>query len=91
MFIGNKGNSIQSAKEIQGVSVVKKIAQQIGDEIQEPSAIPGQKTLNKFTVLTRVLRTMNEKQIEEAGKELYYPLSRASASSSSDARKHQAW
>ena len=91
MFIGNHGNSIQASKEVNGVSVVKKIAQQIGQEVQAPSAIPGQKTLNKFTVLTRVLRTMDHKQMEEATKDLYFPLSRASSSSSSDSQKYHAW
>lgn len=91
VFIGNQGNNIQSAKEIQGVSVVKKIAQMIGSEMQSLSAIPGQKTLTKYTIMTEVLRTMNAKQIEEATRELYFPLSRASSSSSNDAQKYQAW
>jgi len=70
---------------------VKKIAQQIGQEMQAPSAMPGQKSLNKFTLMARVLRTMNAKQMEEASRELYFPLSKASSSSSSDAQKYQAW
>nr|UJZ92574.1 vitellogenin [Scaphoideus titanus] len=91
MFVGNQGNSIQAAKEINGVAVVKKISYEIGKEVQAASAIPGQKTLEKFTVLSRVLRTMNLKQMEEASKELYFPLSKASSSSFGDTQKHQAW
>lgn len=90
-FIANQGNSVQSSKDLRVVSVVKKIAQQIGVEVQTPTAIPGQKTLYKFTIIAGLVRTMSAKQIEDASKELYYPLSRALSSSPSDAEKYQAW
>lgn len=90
-FIGNKGNSIQSAKQVNGVSVARKLAQEIAEELRNPASMPKKGTLSKFDMLARAIRTMDAKQIEEAARELYYNPAKASSHSQEDAQKSQAW
>lgn len=70
-FIGYKGHSVQDSKEINVNQVVRKTAEQIGQQLQNPNQIPKQNTLERFTILTRVISTMNVKQLEQATQELY--------------------
>lgn len=91
MFIGNGGNSIKSSKSVKPVVSAARAARIISQEIQNPSSMPGQQTLNKFSILIQVLKTMSSKQMRDVTKELYSPLSNSSSSSSPDALNHTSW
>ncbi|KAF6216357.1 hypothetical protein GE061_000698 [Apolygus lucorum] len=84
-------NSIQASKQIDGVQIVQKLAKQIGAEVQQPNAIPGDNTLSKFEIMARVIRTMSADQLKKATEHIYYPYSKASPKSSQDAQSYQAW
>lgn len=91
MFIGNGGNSIKSSKSVKPVVSAARVARIISQEIQNPSSMPGQQTLNKFSILIQVLKTMSSKEMRDVTKELYSPLSNTSSSSSPDALNHTSW
>nr|CAD7427031.1 unnamed protein product [Timema monikensis] len=61
--------SVRSASE----ESIRKIASEIGSELQYPDAIPKENTLAKFTILTRLVQVMSAKQLKEAGRSLYTP------------------
>lgn len=70
-FIGYYGQAIKSAKQINPVEAVQQLARKIARELEQPSDLTKEDTLATFTILTRLVRTMNVREIEEAGRELY--------------------
>ncbi|XP_001607388.1 vitellogenin [Nasonia vitripennis] len=70
-FIGNNGNMIHKNGKIDVVKSAKSIAQEIGNEIQRPDSMPESQTLEKVTILSRLIRTMNAEQISEVQRDLY--------------------
>ncbi|XP_011500236.1 PREDICTED: vitellogenin-like [Ceratosolen solmsi marchali] len=70
-FIGNNGQSIQKNNKVDAVKSSRNIAQQIGNEMQQPDSMPDEQTLEKFSILTRLIRTMNADQIANAQRDLY--------------------
>lgn len=72
-FIGNSGHSIQHDKNVDVNQVVKKLSSEIGQHLQVKAEIPKENTLARFTILTRVIRTMSLDQLEKATEELYTP------------------
>lgn len=69
-FVGNKGSSIQNAKNFNAPAEVEKLAREVADDLEDPNEVPVKQTLRKFNVLSKVIRTMNAKQIEEATRSL---------------------
>nr|CAD7460130.1 unnamed protein product [Timema tahoe] len=63
------------SSKINPVEAVRKIASEIGSELQYPDGIPKENTLAKFTILTRLVQVMSAKQLKEAGRSLYTPSS----------------
>ena len=91
-FVGYKGQSINSASQINAVKIAEKLVEHIVNELQQPSQIPEQNTLEKFTLLVRVLTTMNAKQIQQVVHETYYsPSSKNNKFSQSESNKIIAW
>ncbi|XP_058799328.1 vitellogenin-like [Phymastichus coffea] len=72
-FIGNQGNSVQQNNKIDVVKTTKDMAQEIGNEIQQSDNMFNEETLEKYTILTRLIRTMNAEQIAQVQRELYEP------------------
>ena len=70
-FIGNNGNSIQKDGKVDAVKSAKNIAQEIGNEMQKPDNMPEEQTLEKYTILYKLIRTMSADQIAEVQRELY--------------------
>lgn len=68
-FIGYLGHSIQ--QKVNPRQVVSKLAQQIGQEMQKPSELAKVGTMDRFGIMVDVIRTMSQKQLEEATTELY--------------------
>lgn len=67
------------------------MAQQIGEELQNPSEIPASNTLNNFNVLARLIRQMNGKEINEASNQLYYPYREVDTHSGKSSARRSAW
>nr|CAD7414698.1 unnamed protein product [Timema poppensis] len=84
-FFGFEGRPISS--KINPVEAVRKIASEIGSELQYPDAIPKENTLAKFTILTRLVQVMSAKQLKEAGRSLYTPSNKPSSSRASNTWK----
>ncbi|KAK6620187.1 hypothetical protein RUM44_006588 [Polyplax serrata] len=72
-FVGITGHSIHSAKQVDVNQVVKKLTGEIGQQLHQPTQVPKESTLARFTILTRVLRTMSAEQLEKITQELYTP------------------
>ena len=87
-FVGNKGNSVQMSGSIDPVRKTKELANEIGRELKNPSDIPKEETLDKFMILTRLIRTMNTRQIEEAQKDLFESSNHINTGDKSSSRRN---
>lgn len=70
-FVGYGGHSIQHSKDLNVNQVVRKMTEKIGQTLQEQSHVSKENTLERFTTLTAIVRTMNAKQLEQTVQELY--------------------
>ena len=70
-FIGNKGNSVQMSGSIDVVKKAKELSTEIGKELKKPNDLLKEETLEKFMILTSLIRTMNSKQIDDVKNHLY--------------------
>ncbi|CAH1388803.1 unnamed protein product [Nezara viridula] len=69
-----------------------RLAREIGQGIVSPNALTGERTLNKFSLLVRLTRTMSTEQLKEVSENIYYPyLKTRKANSLEIARNYQAW
>ncbi|XP_078036187.1 vitellogenin [Augochlora pura] len=64
-FIGIGGKHIGQYDSVNPVTSAKEIIAQIAIEMEDPSNIPTEETLEKFTILTSLLRTMSWKKLAE--------------------------
>lgn len=71
LFIGYHGKSIQNAKQIDILEMARKLAEEIGADLQKPNDIPLTNPLTKFNILSDVIRTMDADQIDRLVEELY--------------------
>jgi hypothetical protein len=51
-----------------------KLANRIAADLQNASSIPEQNTLSRFIIMTRLIRIMNDKELDEVTEQLYIPL-----------------
>lgn len=65
-FVGNKGRSIQSVDNFNAPVEVQRLTREIAEDLENVNELPVKYTLRKFAVLTKVIRTMNAKQIDDA-------------------------
>ncbi|XP_058799329.1 vitellogenin-like [Phymastichus coffea] len=72
-FIGDHGHSIRINEKLNVVKSAKSIAQEIGSDMVHPDVMPDEDTLEKFTILSRLVRLMNAEEIDEVQRELYRP------------------
>lgn len=77
------------AKEINPVQEVQKLATEIGKDLQNENDIPKLNTLAKFNILAQVIRILDEKQIQEATRQLYAP--QADNQSEKSSARNAAW
>nr|CAH7765550.1 unnamed protein product [Callosobruchus chinensis] len=59
-----KGVSIKRGVDV--VKTVQKIAMEIGEDLQNPPQVADENTLNKFTILTSLIRVMSEEELTQA-------------------------
>jgi len=69
LFIGYQGKPIQG--KIDATEKAVEIAREVAKELQDPEEVPQKATLNKFTVLVRLVQTMNSEQLKKVTEELY--------------------
>lgn len=91
MFVGYQGKSVQYAKQINAVVQAEEMAQEIGKDLQKLNKIAEANTLEKFVILTRFLRTMNAKQIDEIQRQLYAPEDQTDYHSTKSSERNAAW
>lgn len=77
------------AKDINPVHESQKLSIEIGKDLQNENDIPKENTLDKFTILTQVIRIMSESQIQEATRQLYAP--QADNQSEKSSARNAAW
>lgn len=66
---GVSGESVKT--KINVVEQVQKLAQQIGQELQQPNEMPRYNTPSKFITLCSLVRIMDAKEIQQAASNLY--------------------
>lgn len=91
LFVGYKGQSVQNSNKVNAVKESQKLAEEIGQDLQNPNEIPNSNTLAKFNILARLIRTMNAKQIDEAGRQMFAPQSEADNHNSKSSARNSAW
>ncbi|XP_046741037.1 vitellogenin-like [Diprion similis] len=83
--------------DIQSVlaSVVRKelpkLAKQIAEELQRPSNIPKEQTLDKFDNLVKMVRFLSAKEINQMHQNLYQPYEKTDSNSQSESVRRNAW
>ena len=50
-----------------------KLANRIASDLQNASSIPEQNSLSRFIIMTRLIRIMNDKELDEVTEKLYVP------------------
>lgn len=68
-----------------------KVANEIGEETQDPNHMPKSETLSKFNILARLVRIMKQKDIYSVGQELFAPQQSEDFHSSKSAKRNAAW
>lgn len=68
---GYKGMSIKDNPNVDIKKSVHKIAQDIGNDLQNPEQFLRQNTLNKFTTMTSLIRLMDLQEIKQVAADLY--------------------
>lgn len=70
-FIGYYGQAIKTAKQVNPVEDAQKLARKISHELAQPSEMTKEDTLATFTILVRLVRTMNVEEIKQVSQQLY--------------------
>ena len=90
-FVGYKGKFIGKSGEVDVANAIKDLVFQIAKEIDDPSNIPDNETLEKFTILCSLIRTMSRKQIMEVEGNLHISPNELKSNDKSQAFKQNAW
>lgn len=70
-FVGYNGKAIQLSDQVNAVERAQSLISQIATELQSPRQITSQNTLEKFTILKNLLRTMSRQQYVELEEQLF--------------------
>lgn len=90
-FVGYKGKYIGKSGEVDVANAIKDLVSQIAKEIDDPSNIPDNETLEKFTILCSLIRTMSRKQMMEVEGNLVLSPNELKSNDRSQAFKQNAW
>ncbi|CAH0562627.1 unnamed protein product [Brassicogethes aeneus] len=69
--IGYKGQSVKTEQGFNVVEKVEKLSQEIGKYVQQPETILKKFVLDKFTILTQLVRIMNADELQKVSQKLY--------------------
>ncbi|XP_029035514.2 vitellogenin-like [Osmia bicornis bicornis] len=90
-FIGYKGKFIGKSGEIDVVKAIKELVFQIANELEDPSNMVTQETLEKFSILTSLIRIMNRKQIAEVETKMHISPNELKSNDKTQAVNQNAW
>lgn len=90
-FIGYKGKFLGKSGEIDLVKATKELVFQIANELEDPNNIPTHETLDKFTILSSLIRLMSRRQIAEAENNMHISPNELKSNDKSQAVKQNAW
>ena len=90
-FIGYKGKFIGKSGQVDLVRATKQLVSEISNEIEDPSNMPAQETLEKFTILSSLIRIMSRRQIMEAQKNIHVGHNELKSNDRAQAAKQNAW
>ncbi|XP_014605280.1 PREDICTED: vitellogenin-like [Polistes canadensis] len=71
LFIGNKGKAVLLSDKTDFIKMVSTLVEEIANEIENPNTMPEQETLDKFTILSRLISSMSLEQINKAERNLH--------------------
>ncbi|KAG7213605.1 hypothetical protein KM043_002858 [Ampulex compressa] len=90
-FVGNAGKAIGKSGKINIVDASRELVEQMAVELEDPSSMPAQDTLEKFMILSGLIRTMSRKQIEEFEKGVHPAWNEVEFSTKPKREKKNAW
>ncbi|XP_012139918.2 vitellogenin [Megachile rotundata] len=90
-YIGYKGKYIGKSGEIDVIKAVKQLVFEIANELEDSTLMPTQETLEKFSILTSLIRTMSRSQIEEVENILHLSSNELKFDDKTQAVKQNAW
>ncbi|XP_012139904.2 vitellogenin-like isoform X3 [Megachile rotundata] len=85
------GKFIRHFREFNGLAAVRDLLHRISNELVDPNTIPEQQTLDKFTHLVNIIRTMNRNQIAEAENKLQISPKKLKWGDKADAIRQNRW
>ncbi|XP_046429082.1 vitellogenin isoform X1 [Neodiprion fabricii] len=86
-----KGAEIESVVANVARKDLSKLAKQIAEELQRPSSIPKEHTLEKFNTLVQMVRALSAKEINQMHQSLYQPYDKTNSNSQSESVRRNAW
>ncbi|XP_076672909.1 vitellogenin [Andrena cerasifolii] len=90
-FIGYKGKFIGKSGQVDLVKATKQLVSEMSNEIEDPSNMPAQETLEKFTILSSLIRIMSRRQIMEVEKNIRIGHNDLKSNDRAQAAKQNAW
>lgn len=66
LFIGNSGKAVVMSDKVNSGKMVMTLVQEIASEMEDPNIMPDRETLEKFTILSRLISSMSLEQIDKA-------------------------
>ncbi|XP_017797232.1 PREDICTED: vitellogenin-like [Habropoda laboriosa] len=90
-FIGYQGKFIGKSGEVDVTKAIKELVFQIANELEDPSNMPNEDTLDKFTVVCSLIRTMSRRQISQMLNTMHFSPNELKSSDKSQAIVQNAW
>ena len=70
-FMGIQANKTDSNDEIDAVNVIIKLANEIGNELENPNILVDENTLSKFSIMTSIVRTLDRAVINQVTRAMH--------------------
>lgn len=90
-FVGNEGHALFYLKENELIGKVVELCTEIGDELEKPNDMFDQQTLEKMTILTKLLRTMSAKVLQKTQEKLYRSKNSVNFDKKADLSLYNRW
>ncbi|XP_015190339.1 PREDICTED: vitellogenin-like [Polistes dominula] len=71
LFIGNKGKAVLLSDKVDSTKMVSTLAEEIVNEIENPNTMSEEETLEKFTIICRLISSMSLEQINNVERNLH--------------------
>ncbi|XP_035723486.1 vitellogenin-like [Vespa mandarinia] len=70
LFIANNGKAVVMSDKVNSEKMVTTLVQKIANEMENPNIMPDEETLEKFTIVSRLISSMSLEQINKAEENL---------------------